>query len=246
MECPFKIVEIEINTDCNLSCSYCPNHSMKRVEEGSINQELLLKIITQLQEMEFSGTISPSFYNEPLLNNKLSEIVKFIRFKLPKSSLILYTNALLLNQDKFMELSTTGVSRFVITKHENIKKIPLDKFFNNLSDKEKEKIKYQSFHEINLTNRGGLIESIDNQVKPLTPCQIPQFQITITKEGKVLPCFEDYEQKLEMGDLKKDSLLEIWNSTKYKEFRLNLKRGLRHKYSPCENCSRVEALAPAI
>ena len=246
MERLFNTVEIEVNTQCNLSCSYCPNSIDKRIETGEIQSSLLLKILRELKDLDFRGKISPSFYNEPLLNEKLEVIVKLIKTYLPKSSFILYTNALLLSKQRFKDLTHSGVDEFIITKHENIKKVPIESFMDSLSPDEKIKVKIQSYEEINLTNRGGKISKLNTKIKPLSPCQIPLFHVTITKDGNVLPCFEDYSQSLVMGNVYQESLLNIWNSPEYRSFRKDLKFGLRHKYDICNKCSRTEALIPPL
>jgi len=239
----FEAVEIEINSHCNKACSYCPNSQFERIEKGSMSQELFDLIISQLQEVNFKGRVSFSFYNEPTLNPNLELFVEKIKKYLPQTFIELYTNGEVLNSQKIKTLVQKGVDRFTITKHEDVKGNNLEEMIQSLPSELKNHVAFQLFSDINLTNRGGSLPHIGETSKTqLLPCQIPQKIVTITVEGNVLPCFEDFFQKHTMGNVRNHSLKEIWNSEAYNNFRQNLARGLRHKYDICNKCSRTEAM----
>jgi radical SAM protein with 4Fe4S-binding SPASM domain len=239
----FEAVEIEINSHCNKACSYCPNSAFERVEKGFISDELFLTILTQLRELDFKGKISFSFYNEPLLNKHLDSYVKLTKKYLPFSFIEIYTNGSLLTKQKIEDLLLSGVDLFTITRHEDVIGTKLEEILESLSKMEAEKIKYRKYNEINLTNRGGILNHLVNDKKTtFLPCKIPEKVVSITLLGNVLPCFEDFFQKNIMGNVQDQHIKEIWNSKKYLEFRNNLKYGLRHKYETCANCSRLEVL----
>lgn len=62
------------------------------------------------------------------------------------------------------------------------------------------------------------------------------FNPVITWDGKVVPCCFDKNAEHIMGDLKRQSFREIWNSPEYNEFRINLITG-REKILICRNCT---------
>jgi radical SAM protein with 4Fe4S-binding SPASM domain len=149
----------------------------------------------------------------------------------------------LLNKDRFLKLFDQGVDLFIITKHEDVLDDKLDNLIFNLPLTLQEKIEYKNFREINLTNRGGALPKLGvNDKMKFFPCKIPLQLIVITKDGNVLPCFEDYFQKNIMGNINNNSLKEIWNNQKFVEFRKNLAIGLRYKYHACKDCNRIEVL----
>lgn len=51
------------------------------------------------------------------------------------------------------------------------------------------------------------------------PCVYPWSSMTIASSGKVIACAEDYNESLVLGDVMKESLVNIWNGEKYREFR---------------------------
>jgi len=75
------------------------------------------KIIDSLAEMNFCGKISPHFYGEPLMDNRLTTFLLYIKNKLPKTQLKLFTNGDLLSLDKYKELCDVGVDVFRVSQH---------------------------------------------------------------------------------------------------------------------------------
>lgn len=238
----FTAVEIEINHHCNLSCSYCPNSIAQRQEKGLMSWELYQKIIQDLRQIDYSGRISYDFYNEPTLHPHLSSWVAYTKKQLPRSCIVLYSNGTRLDEMMFNELFESGVDHFIITQHEQTQgsEYAFQKTFHSLKDQDRKNVTYRPFHQINLYNRGGLLEHIGTKVKPLTPCYIPSFLLSITVKGKVLACFEDFHQHNIMGDVNVQTLQEIWHSPTFTQFRQNLRRGLRHSNPVCLKCNRLE------
>lgn len=238
----FTRIEIEINHDCNRKCWYCPNAVAERKSSGEMSEETFLKIMEQLNQIDYRGNVSFHFYNEPMLAKKFLWFVETARKRLPHSFLELYTNGTLLTHEKFIQLVGLGMDRFIVTKHFEEKNFVFDETFSKLSAEQKQKVLYQGHTDIQMTNRGGLVEAGPGSVPALSPCFIPNILMVITHDGNVLPCFEDFDEKMLMGNINQTDLLTIWNSEKYKILRRNLRLGKRHMYSPCSSCNRLEVL----
>lgn len=52
-------------------------------------------------------------------------------------------------------------------------------------------------------------------------CKHPWMSMTIKSNGEVAMCMEDYNNEIILGDVNKDSLYDIWNGNKYREFMNN-------------------------
>jgi len=50
-------------------------------------------------------------------------------------------------------------------------------------------------------------------------CEFPWTSLTIMSNGDVVPCTQDYDNEMIFGNIKENSLEDIWNSKKYEEFR---------------------------
>jgi len=235
----FKIVEIEINSKCNMACSYCPNSVDERVEQGDMSDETFDLILDSLEESSFKGIVSFHFYNEPLLSKKLEGFAKKLKARLSKVLLQIYSNGTLLTLKKFEELIDAGVDAFNITKHEDVKpNYTFDKTYAQLDGEQKKRVIYNSFDQIDMSNRSGILEDIKSGAGPKTPCLLPSIMMSITLEGNILPCYEDFYQKLVMGNIKEQSLEDIWFGEKFSSFREEMRKpGGRLKNSPCDKCN---------
>ena len=232
------IVEFEINSNCNLKCSYCPNSYLERKEKGTLDFSLYKRIINELVEIQFKGRISFDFFNEPLLNKDFFKYTEIVNNKLPDARLVLYTNGTLLTEAVLEKLFSHNFKSVVVTKHEGVDELEIDGYYNSLSPEIKSIVDYRNHSEVIKINRAGTLIEIKRDIKPLTPCYLPYFLISITNKGKFLPCFDDFKQELEMGDLNSSTLKEVWYSEKHQNFIHDLKHGLRHKHSACKNCNR--------
>lgn len=61
-------------------------------------------------------------------------------------------------------------------------------------------------------------------------CQFPWSSMTIKSNGEAAMCVEDFNNEIILGDVRKESLYDIWNGDKYRKFRedhFNLTRGIK-------------------
>jgi radical SAM protein with 4Fe4S-binding SPASM domain len=238
-----KVVEIEVNSNCNMACSYCPNEKYIRKENGKMSYELYDRILAELVKIDFSGKISFNFYNEPLLINDLEYYVARAKSKLPKIFIHLYTNGTKLNQVRFDALLEAGVDLFVVTKHENINHLVFEDTLKTLEESIRKKhVIFKSHQDIKLTNRGGLLDMGGVDIAQDLPCTLTSHMITFTVLGNVIPCFEDFNQVHQMGNIQEESLQDIWQKPEYISMRKMLLFGKRKNYDVCSKCNRLEAI----
>lgn len=67
-------------------------------------------------------------------------------------------------------------------------------------------------------------------------CQQPFTRLSIIEDGRVSPCCLDHQTEMVVGDLKSQSLLEIWKSKEMEEFRTIHKNGKFFEIPTCKNC----------
>jgi hypothetical protein len=103
-----RIVEIETVNSCNAVCSFCSVPYMKR-KRGVMKDEVYRKIINDLKELRPSY-VCPYSCGEPLLDKKILERIGIINQELPESGVILFTNAVLLDEEKCRELCELKVN----------------------------------------------------------------------------------------------------------------------------------------
>ncbi len=232
----FSMVEIEINSECNRKCWYCPNSKYSRKHNGEMSIDMFKELMYQLKCIQFKGRISYHFYNEPLICSNLDIFIKISKQYLPTSRQVLYTNGDFLDEERFKHLIDIGIDYFVVTQHVG----KTSKFTNIVSTLPNDllsKVKYIDNTELNLTNRGGIIEQVGLNNYENVKCCIPKSLIVVTATGNVIPCFEDYNEELIMGNITQNNIIDIWETEKYTEFRKNINNGQRFKYTTCSKCN---------
>lgn len=74
-------------------------------------------------------------------------------------------------------------------------------------------------------------------------CPIPFYTMVVQSTGVVVPCSNDWNTQLPMGDAHKESLFSIWNGEKFCNLRINLLKNGCSSVSPCNRCKAHELCA---
>ena len=246
-----SVVEISDSGTCNRSCVFCPRSDPKWIKEND-NKELIKKnlhekICKELSEYNYSGIIVYSGFNEPLLNKACFENVARTRKYLPNAKIELITNGDVLNLERINKLFSSGLSTLLISVYDG----PEDmiKFKNlcaeaNLNENQfvirNRYLPPEEDYGITMSNRGGLMENAAHSIESLKksikePCYYPSYNFFIDYNGDVLMCSHDWGKKNILGNLNKDTILDIWMSENAKKSRFNLANSDRN-FSPCNVC----------
>lgn len=235
----FKKIEIEISTTCNRACSYCPNSLFDRgreVNKKFMNKELFEKIVKDLKAINYTGELRFHFYNEPLLDSRLSELVRYSKEMLPGVFVNIFTNGDFLDYEKYIDLVEAGVDKLNITAHSRessyLKKI-YSIINKNYVKKNMIEIEFKSL--LILNNRSGYV-SLKNPYKGKF-CHLSLENLTIGYRGDVLLCCNDYFSKYKFGNIRDCSIDEIWHNTKFQKLRNNISRGI-YELTACQKCQK--------
>lgn len=219
----FTGISIETSTYCNRRCVYCPNHNYETPKLFA-DEKVIYKAISDLSKMKYSGWLAWNFYNEPTLDNRLIDFIKYTSKIAPRITNILISNGDFLNIEKALEYKNSGIDQFIVTIHD---KNP-DKLYSKLLPiKEKigdSFILKKSLLKEELYTRAGNIET-DRTGLNFTQCNFC-INPAIDKDGNMLMCCNDYLRESKMGNIMDKSILEIWNDKRYKTVRKELKNNL--------------------
>jgi radical SAM protein with 4Fe4S-binding SPASM domain len=215
----FTSVEIETTSICNRKCSYCPNSTNMRPEKY-IDEKLFYKIIDELAELKFSGRFSPHFYGEPLLDGRLVSLLSYVRQKLPKVFIKVFTNGDLLTEKLFHQLISAGVDVVRISQHGQAPAPGLEELLAKLDEKMKRsRIEYLVYHDkqetMPLMNRGGLVQVSQHRQ---TFCDYVN-TLVVDVAGNVILCCQDFLSQYSFGNLREQGVAEIWHNRSYKAMR---------------------------
>lgn len=210
-------IVIEITSDCNRKCIYCPHVLTSRPNE-TMPDTVLYKILNDLYEINYSKNICLNLYNEPLLRfNHLIDKVTQIKAILPKSNVYFSSNGDALSIKRLQQLKNAGLNKIIITHHpedasiwatEKIEKgiisqakklntaidrliINKDKSVNLFAKLDTLEIEIFSLNFLTQgVNRAGSLEIVKNDgLLPRTrPCSRPLNDLCISYDGSVYPC----------------------------------------------------------
>lgn len=107
MKFPVKNLMIEVTNCCNNKCIFCYNSCMKR-KKKFIDKDLCLKVLRDAYKL---GSREVGFYvtGEPLLDNRLSEFIKYAK-DIGFNYIYLTTNGILADLDRVKDLYNNGLN----------------------------------------------------------------------------------------------------------------------------------------
>lgn len=238
----FSDINIEINTNCNRRCTYCPNSISDRgMSKNSRHMDPAIynKLIDELAQINYRGRISPHLFGEPLLHPELAKLITYTRTKLPKATLMIFTNGDLLSIDKFNELLSLGIDKFVISEHDRSLSRQLKSLYSYVDDlpEKKRKIKrYNIVPETRLSNRGGLVSP--SQLNTIPRCAFHHNPVAIDYNGNVILCCNDFFSTMKFGNIRNERFLDIWFDKRFQKIRKELRKK-RYKLPICQKCVDV-------
>jgi len=231
----FLSVTMEVSVYCNRTCSYCPNTHHETPREF-MSEEIFAMALNRLRELNWHGIVDFIFYNEPLLDPSLPEKVRRIKKAAPACLPRITSNGDALTEKLASELIEAGVVSFYITRHVPVKP-GWDERMEELCDLWPNYITVTDIMEVQrkvgLWNRAGLVK-VEKEFKVKT-CRAPEGAITIDRNGDVLLCCCDYFHQNKFGNIKEQSLLDIWNGSRFRDVRAALRQGVA-LLDICKNC----------
>lgn len=224
---------IEIGEECNRSCGYCPN--AKEHKNGLMSDDIFTTAITRLAELRWAGSVGFHFINEPLLNPKLDEYITRLMSACPESSAIIVTNGDKLTLERADKLFSLGVQFISVSRHAP---------FSDEWDARIDTVLVRYPGNSNLTQVGKTIAVHTNgQLKHKGLdwqgyCIAPTLACIIRVNGDISMCCCDYEHRAVFGNIKHESIREIWSNSQYRETRSLLRQGIQ-AHEICVGCSGV-------
>jgi len=246
----FDKIYIETVSYCNNDCPFCAASVKVGIKRpGDFMQEaLFMKIITELKDISFSGSVAFHCNNEPLLDSRLVFLIKKARGLLKGNYFYLYTNGILLNVKLANDLFEAGLNRIILNNYnDEFKPLPSVKdILNNSGDLKGEVILNYRFKKEYLQNRAGQNPYADILLKkPLDVlCVRPSREMVVGYDGTVPLCCVDAAWKAVMGNVKEARLEDIWFSDLFKNARKLLAAGDRRGVEICRLCDALNFSAP--
>jgi radical SAM protein with 4Fe4S-binding SPASM domain len=90
-------------------------------------------------------------------------------------------------------------------------------------------------------NWAGGIELQNKETDPAkeSACTFPWYSLTVLWNGEVVTCPQDFFGRNIVGDLSRESLIEIWNNSKMEKYRTWMRDKRFSEIKPCASCDRI-------
>nr|WP_295680152.1 radical SAM/SPASM domain-containing protein [uncultured Lachnoclostridium sp.] len=237
-----EYVEIETCSSCTRKCPWCLYGQVEGFADQPfeiLKTSYIEKILYELLENNFKGTVSFYSMNEPLLDER---IIDGSLFRICKKILgdavkiKLNTNADLLTEEILKGMKESGLDFASISCYDmevlNKVKEYYHKFkgvnCRDYTNENQNKLKY---------NRAGSIESItDLDNTNFATCHMPYYTTVIGYDGKVRLCAFDSLGQIDIGSIKEQNLFDILNSDRMKKLRKEILNN-RMNIAPCNKCN---------
>lgn len=113
-------VIIEVNSRCNRRCWFCPNSIVDRHSDNiEMTDSVFCKVVKELGNVEYDRDVCLSYFNEPLLSEKIIDRVSELRKHLPKAFIYLFTNGDYLDKNKIHNLAEAGLNLMKVDIYTN-------------------------------------------------------------------------------------------------------------------------------
>jgi len=137
------VLQIQTQSFCNGRCIICPySRTYKELEQGFMEWGLFQKIVTELQSASQVSTVGFALQNEPLLDKRLFNWIKYMKSLCPDKKCIVTTNGEPLDRFSIDEIKQSGVDRICISLNAYSKEmyekinvgLDFDKIMKNVSN----------------------------------------------------------------------------------------------------------------
>lgn len=258
-----KAVQVQTVSWCNRDCFVCPSKKFPRTY-NQMSMQTYERILDELVSLEFCGRFSPYLMGEPLLDNRICDMVFLARKKLPQSIMLIQTNGDLLTVEKGLQLFRSGLHKLIINCYDTdaikiskafqiaeqiAKGVPGLKFskgtilqFSRIRRGTRIPLEIQfEARDWNsakiIENRAGNVPGLSVPATPLKKwCHRPFDQLYILANGDVCLCCCDWKEEVIFGNLWDRPVIDILEGDIPREYRKRLREKNRH-IKLCEHCN---------
>lgn len=259
-------IQLETITTCNAKCGFCPHPGLARTY-NTMSMGLFEKIVDEVHTLPLIQFIYLVGMGETLLDPHILDRVSYIRNRGMTNLIGMFTNGFLASPERIDALYETGVNviHFSLNAtdaagHAAAMGVP------GMYDRVRRSIHHAlskwgpsraqvcavpapGFDRAAFKATWGPLGQIwreDNfagdtsaATPPLPRCDFPQAQINVLFDGRVSTCCMDVTGKRIFGDLKHQTIREVFNSAPYTQFRYAHSIGKGKAEHPCNLCSRL-------
>jgi MoaA/NifB/PqqE/SkfB family radical SAM enzyme len=224
---------IEVGSECNRRCPWCPQSTNPR-EKGRLSDELYDKIIVDLAAAGYEDRIALHFFNEPLLDERLEELVRRAKKVLPGNKVYIHTNGDLLTIERWRSLREAGLDSVFLNQYDGKVSQRILDLQSAIGPDAAGHLRVRLFRARHVYNRAGLVKS-RRKVPMEARCRRIN-QMCVDYRGNVVLCCNDYLGAVSVGNVADKDVIDLYNDPLLRHYREELRRGRRAGLKLCEKC----------
>jgi radical SAM protein with 4Fe4S-binding SPASM domain len=248
------IVDIEMTNHCNLQCKMCDRERMTR-PMGYMPESIFHKVAGECSKtaLRFIG------WGEPFLHPKIIDYLEYA-----KSPTHVTTNGQVITEEQMRGIVRIGLDSIIFSfqgttpqGYKEMRGADYEKLKRNIlklieirGDKKKPFIHISS----TMTNESGdnvsafindwdMVDSVGigktnlhKTTGDYRPCTEVWHKLTVKWDGQVSACCADYDNTLVVGNIKDNTLKEIWEGEQLRAIRTLLSNGRHRNLTLCKDC----------
>lgn len=240
----FQTIDFETISTCNRVCPTCIRNSHPNkdsvssfFEKNYLSKTIIKDALDQCLELNYQGSVILSHYNEPLIDERLPDLV-YLAKQYPFKSVFFNTNGDFLTEELAEELESAGLDHIIVSLYmDEPKKSIRGEWIKSLFHKTFVSItsgEHIPTHFSPKFDLESLIEKYKNN-----PCSEPEMRVIINHRRQYLLCCDDVVGNFNLGTFPEIGIKDYW----YGEQRLKIANDLKNsggrlKYSYCSICPR--------
>lgn len=257
-------IYVEPTNKCNLSCDFCPQSLPDYVERAGYSEHmdigLFARLMNEIQEMQIKS-LKLYFFGEPLLHPQIGEIVRLAKTVCERVELT--TNAYALTGKIARQLCIEGLDYLRVSVYDDDPRVMRNvlglhsirgfvdgskpyicaKVFDKDQAQHLRDIGWEDFvDEIaveGLHTIGSDLVQFGGATGPQIACAYPFYNLVVKSNGDVVPCCVAWEKSLVVGNVKTQTLAEIWAGEPLARIhRLHIE-GRRGELAACAQCDTI-------
>ena len=198
------IVAIETLGECNYKCAYCPV-SVTPKRSGRMSLETYEKVLDDLEDFDGDIQLRLHFYNEPLLDKRLPDLIKLAKTRLPNTYIRVVTNGNLLTMKLAERLFSAGLDHLAMSGHKREDVERVTELFRGSRFEDLIEIRL-AFEQVLWSDRRASVELEQNNLTRQIPAGVKSWgcsflTVQVDYLGQVHQCCEDYAGELILGDV---------------------------------------------
>lgn len=237
-------LEFELSNQCHFTRAHdwCPRHCLGNTPAIELPTAAIERTVEFFAAYDFSGSVYFSIYNEPLLDARIYDLIRYVKARLPKSLIQMFTNGVELTDEVAQRLAGAGLGILWISIYKELQGRDFGPLIARAEALGLHTVPVERFSCISYSGYGydERVGIYGRDLGNRTPCYMPIQYFLITCRGDVMLCWDDWKATTTFGNVLTAGVGDILTNplrlAKIAELKLGQRDGV------CAGCARPTEL----